>query len=154
MAGAHEGADADAARLARLCRQLRGRGCRVVLAAHSLGCRVALGACGHAEADGPARAATPSPSAEPPLLDAMLLLGAACDNDALAADGEFPLATVLAQCTSLTIVHAPDDPTLRELRGPPPRTSGAGGSRRRRSARRGSCRRVCCGCTTARSCRW
>ena len=96
-------------------------------------CRVALGACGHAEADGPARAATPSPSAEPP--PSTLLLGAACTTTR-SRRRRVPLATVLGIARRS---RSSTRPTTRRSASCGRRREPAWGTRRR-LARRGSCR--------------
>jgi hypothetical protein len=103
--GAHESAAAAAQALATLCATLRAApNRRVVVAAHSLGARVALGAC---VIDRGAQ----------PLIDGLVLIGAAVDDCAIGsdADAEFQLTPLLANCSALTLVHSSRDPTLTKL---------------------------------------
>ena len=105
--GAHESAAAAAQALTTLCTALRAApNRRVVVAAHSLGARVALGAC------------VTGRGAPQPLVDGLVLLGAAVDDCAIGsdADAEFQLTPLLAACCgALTLVHSSRDPTLTKL---------------------------------------
>lgn len=101
--GAHEAAPAAAASLARLLAGLDRLGCHTVVAAHSLGARVALAAC---TLSGCGR------------LGALFLVGAAVDNSVLGSPigpAEFPLGALAVTCPALTLVHSSRDPTLVRL---------------------------------------
>jgi len=108
--------DADLAgeRLRSVLIALRRSGCKVLLAGHSLGCRVSLRALTVSQEDKPAGASDGNPAdseEREPLCNHLLLMAAAVPADALAPDGEFPRQTVDAN--QVTIMSSKHDEVLR-----------------------------------------
>lgn len=103
---AHENTIKAAQSLTRLVKHLCALGSRVVIAAHSLGARVALNAlCKDLAA---------------PKVAGLLLLGSAVDQGALGGGdaatnpggAEFPFRRLMDRCSSLTLAHSANDPLL------------------------------------------
>lgn len=89
--------------LAQLLCSLRAAGCQATMAAHSLGCRVALAAL--------LRATTAEAEADQHLCTHLVLLGAAVPADALAAGGDFPRGRLAA--AAVTVFFSAHDSVLR-----------------------------------------
>lgn len=119
---AHEATFAAARSLNLLLQKLKSSGCTIVVAAHSLGSRVALQALANDLAA--------------PKIDGLLLLGAAVDNYALTglsglaneengiifddqqvtvAPAEFPFNRLMGKCSSVVLAHASRDGALTAL---------------------------------------
>lgn len=119
---AHEATFAAARSLVLLLQKLKDLGCTIVVAAHSLGARVALQALANDLAA--------------PKIDGLLLLGAAVDNYALTglsgladeqnglihhdeqvtvAPAEFPFNRLMGKCASVVLAHTSRDQTLTTL---------------------------------------
>jgi pimeloyl-ACP methyl ester carboxylesterase len=97
--GAFENTEMAAKSLRAFVGELSGRGNKVVVAAHSLGCRVALSAFSGEGIVGPR-------------LAQLMLLAPALDDDVLGADGEFPSESIGAD--EVLIVHSGRDPALKD----------------------------------------
>ena len=105
---AHEQTVRAAQSLTRLVKHLSDLGSRVVIAAHSLGARVALNAlCKDLAA---------------PKVAGLLLLGGAVDCGALGGGDpstnpcpEFPFSRLMSKCAHLTLAHSDRDPTLNRF---------------------------------------
>jgi pimeloyl-ACP methyl ester carboxylesterase len=97
--GAFENTAMAAESLRAFVGELSGRGNKVVVAAHSLGCRVALSAFSGEGIVGPR-------------LTQLMLLAPALDDDVLGADGEFPSESIGAE--EVLIVHSGRDPALKD----------------------------------------
>jgi len=93
------------ARLAHLLHTLRSLKCHVIVIAHSLGARVALGALSMPRHVGTA------PIASATLCDHLLLCAAALPCDALAESGEFPRSQITA--AKVTAFYSGRDAVLR-----------------------------------------
>ena len=117
---AHDATFAAARSLTLLLQGLEKRGCSTVVAAHSLGARVALQALANDLAA--------------PRISGLLLLGGAVDNHALtglkgevnevngvifdgvgAAPAEFPFNRLMSKCAAVALAHSTRDPTLTSL---------------------------------------
>jgi len=117
---AHEATLAAARSLTLLLQKLKALHCRVVVAGHSLGARVALQALAN-------------DLAAPPV-EGLVLLGSAVDNHSLtglrgtagevdgivydgigAAPAEFPFNRLMNKVTSVALAHSTTDPTLAKL---------------------------------------
>ena len=99
---AHEAAKEAAVSLTRLLRYLVSLGGKVVVAAHSLGARVALQAL--------------SNDLAAPKIDGLLILGAAVNNHALhnheGTPAEFPFSRLMSKVNQLVLAHSHKDPAL------------------------------------------
>ena len=117
---AHEAAPAAARALTLVLQKLKARGCSVVVAAHSLGARVALQALANDLAA--------------PRIEGLMLLGAAVDNHSLtgltgtsseingvifdgvgACPAEFPFNRMMKKCDLVALAHSASDGALTWL---------------------------------------
>jgi len=104
-ADAHEATRAAATNLTRLLRHLVKHGSRVVVAAHSLGARVALQAL--------------SNDLAAPNINGLIIAGGAVDDHALVGGpgvpAEFPFGRLMKKCGTLSLVYSRYDPMLKDL---------------------------------------